>query len=260
MFDEFFGKKTLFYNPLITKPKESLIYIDTQEINVIDEITKDLFKLFDRENIWKKSVDFGDYKIISPNGEIEYLLERKTATDFAASLSDKRAKEQNPELAEHPNGFLVIIGDIYQEELWPDNWIIPDSVTRYMSKQTLEINISGNRVNIIQVKNQDQFVILIDYIAKSLEKGTMTREVRQTLRKHTFLKKVSPNDPEIIKQMRISQLASISMCSQIKAVNIMYYFNGNYKKIQNATVEELSKVKLIGKVLAERIRKVYNDE
>ena len=72
-----------------------MIYIDNRETDLIDE--------FDESEITIKQLDIGD--IIIEN----YLIERKTISDLAASIKDGRLREQKYRMKELNKKIIYII-------------------------------------------------------------------------------------------------------------------------------------------------------
>ncbi len=244
------------------KPKfdECNIYIDTQEKKVIPVIVRILYEKFKRVNLWVRDLTVGDILIVSPDMTQEVNLERKTPDDLASSMKDGRSETQMPDLAEHPNGFLVIVGDPYDETIWErTNFTMPDSATRYLTKMQLETNIDGNRAGMMRLPDHEQLAVQIDYIATVLEEDRMVRSSDISVLKPKFgRKKVDYKDKTVIQTTQLHQLAVIGKINVKIAKRIMDHFEWNYKKIQNATIGELKKVDKVGPVLAERIFVVYN--
>lgn len=244
------------------KPRfdECNIYIDTQEKHVIPVIVRILFEKYKRVNIWVRDLTVGDILIVSPDMKQEVILERKTPEDLASSMKDGRSETQMPDLAEHPNGFLVIVGDPYDESVWErTNFTLPDSVTRYLTKMQLETNIDGNRAGLMLLPDHEQLAVQIDYIAKVLEEDRMVRSSDISVIKPKFgRKKIDYDDIEVINTTRLHQLAVIGKINVKIAKRIMEHFKWDYKKIQNASVVELKKVSKIGPVLAKRVYDIYN--
>ncbi len=250
-------------NPKYETVGECKIIIDINESHVLEILSKILHEEFGRSNIYVKKLKVGDYKIISPDGKIEYVIERKSVDDLVASLTDKRLEVQVPELLDiglydQNRSFFVIIGDPYDLSLWDHtNFESIDSVTRLLTGTTLKENASGNNLPQFILPNHRQLAIQIDYIAKFLEDDKRVRIKDLRVRKN-ILNTNAKSD--LIANTRLSQLASIDKCGVKRAKAILEHFNWNYKKIQNATPKELDKVKNIGSVLAKRIDAVYNDE
>lgn len=245
---------------MVNNKNECKIIIDTHETKVIQSMIHTLSNKFNRTNIDIKHLIVGDYLIISPNKNIEIVIERKTINDLVSSMIDGRTNVQISELLEQDNGVLVIVGNPYQPKYWErTNFKIPDSVTRYLTGLSLKRNLINNKLTLIQIPSHDQLATMIDYIAKTIENNKLIRIEDGTTRKFKLNRKTKQNEMDIINSTRLSQLASIDKCGVKKATNVMNYFKWDYKKIQNAPIEKLRLVDGIGKILAERIYKVYNE-
>ena len=220
------------------------IYMDTQEAHIIPTISKILMKEFDRTNIWIQRLTVGDVLIISPDGTYEVILERKTVTDLVASMKDGRSVYQMYDLADHDNGFLVVIGDYNEMSEWErTRFNSQDSITRYIGKLAFESNPDGNRAGFIPLPDHRQFAILIDYLARKIEEGKYHRTRKDNLQRKKFgVKKIDYNDPKIIRDTQIQQIARIGLINVKTALKIMEHFKWNYKTIQNAPISDLQLV------------------
>lgn len=260
MFDELFEETSAFFNPNTVRAGECKIYIDTQEGHVIDSLTRILHGELERNNLFVQRLAVGDYLIESPDGTQEVIIERKSVDDLVASMKDGRLSIQVPELLDQENSFLTIVGDPYKMDAWErTNFKSQDSVTRLITGITLKKSTDGNKLPSFILPNHRQLAVQIDYIARLLEDGKLIRIGEKPTRQMRYGKKINHNDPMIIRNTRLSQLARIPKCGKKKATAIMNHFDWDYKAIQNATIPLLIQVDGVGKVLAERIWKVYNE-
>ena len=261
MFDELFFNESKVEDieaETIIREYESVIYIDTQEFKVAPEIINILTNEFNRCNIMEKQLLVGDILIISADGLQEFVFERKTPKDLADSMKDGRTDEQHPNLMNCENGFLVTIGDVYDKSIWSGtNFNVPDSVTRYLGSLVAKTDIEGNRAELLQLPTLRQLAVLIDYFATLFEENKMIRKTENRIKKFGR-KKLDFDDPEVLKSTRISQIAQIDKINTKKANKIMDHFKDDYKKIQNASITEITQVVGIGKVLAKRVFDTYN--
>ena len=249
-------------NPL-ENPKQCNIIIDYREKDIIHELISILEQEFHRANISLETLKVGDFKIISPNGEIEFIIERKSIPDLISSIKDGRLDHQIPELLDQDNSFITIVGEPYDLKHWAGmNIKGQDTVTKILTGISLRKNLDGNKLPQFILPNIRQLAVQIDYIAKSIEEGKLTRVKDGTLKTFKKLKKSNLNDVQYLNQIRLNQLAIIPKVGINKARDVFRWFNWEYKIIQNASVEEIVKAKIkgIGKVLAKLIYDVYNDE
>ena len=247
-----------YNNDFVEDSKLCLIIMDYRESKIIPELISILEQEFHRVNISLENLEVGDFKIISPDGKIEYIIERKSISDLVSSLKDGRLDNQIPELLDQENSFFTIIGDPYELKHWANmNTKGQDTVTRFLTGISLKQNLDGNKLPQFILPNIRQLAVQIDYIAKSIESGNLTRVKDGTVRKFKSIKKA---DKEDINLIRLNQLAILPRMGINKARNVFEYFNWDYIKIQRAGVSELMKIDKIGKVLAKLIYDVYNNE
>jgi ERCC4-type nuclease len=249
-----------YHNPSVINSKKSKLYIDTQEGSMIRYVSKTLSTDYNRKNIWVEKMYPADYRIEAPDSSQEIIIERKSAKDFASSFRDGRLTTQVPELTHHYNAMIVIIGDIYDPALWRHtNFKVPDSVTRLLTGVTLRTDAEGGFVRIMQVPTKEQFVVLLDYIAKKLENEGIIRMESNVIRKYNYATKTNYNDPRVKANVRLSLIAMIPKIGRKKAEKILDHFDWNMNKLVNAPIGEFLRIEGIGKTLAKRICTVFED-
>ena len=249
-----------YHNPSTINSNKSKIYIDTQEGQMIRYVSKSLYKDYNRKNIWVEKMYPADYRVEAPDSSQEIIIERKSAKDFASSFRDGRLTTQVPELTNHYNAMIVIVGDVFDPSLWlHTNFTVPDSVTRLLTGLTIKTDAEGSFVRIMQVPNQKQFVVLLDYLAKKLEGEGIIRTESNVIRKYNYATKTNYNDPRVKANVRLSLIAMIPKIGRNKAEKILDYFDWNMNKLVNAPIQEFLKMDGIGKTLAQRIYSVFED-
>lgn len=258
MLDDLIEKN--FFNPSSVTPNKSKIYIDTQEGAMIKKVSQRLYEQFNRKNIWVEKMYPADYRIEAPDGSQEIIIERKSARDFVASFKDGRLVTQVPELTNHYNSMIVIVGDVTQRNLWVNTHLkVPDSITRILTNITLKTDAEGNFVRIMQVRDDQQFIILLDYIAKKLENEGIIRMESTVIRKFNYATKTNYNDPRIKANVRLSLIAMIPKIGRKKAEKILDHFEWNMNALVNAPLNEFLLIDGVGKTLAKRIHTVFHD-
>lgn len=255
-----FDKEKKYHNPSTINSKKSKIYIDTQEGQMITYVSKTLYTKFNRQNIWVEKMYPADYRIEAPDSSQEIIIERKSAKDFASSFRDGRLTTQVPELTNHYNAMIVIVGNVFENELWRNtNFTMPDSVTRLLTGLTIKTDVEGSFVRVLQVPNESQFVILLDYLAKKLENEGIIRQESNVIRKYNYATKTNYTDPRIKANVRLSLIAMIPKIGRKKAEKVLEHFDWSMKKLVNASMKDFLSIEGIGKTLAHRIYSIFEE-
>lgn len=150
--------------------RECSITVDEREQKFGLQIANNLITNFNRKNIQIKEIDVGDYVI--ELDEYRYVLERKSAIDFAASMKDGRLERQTQKLGNEDNGILLLHGHVYNHSIWnKTNMKIPDSITRLITGLNIKRIPNGEKLQVIWVPDETQVAVVIDYIATKIETG-----------------------------------------------------------------------------------------
>jgi len=197
----------------------------------------------------KKWLEIGDYVFD------DVCFEAKSAYDFLMSVVNKRLWNQldNMDRA-YMNNIVIVHGDM-------------DSAITEYAKRTMGIKFNRNSIAMFTNKflggigrillDTDANIILVD-------------NARRAARIITAVCKMKPVDrpvytPTLIKQkistgdLRLDVLSSIKGISPAKGTLLLKEF-GSIMEIGEATVDEISKLEGFGKVLAQRILDVLNNE
>ena len=184
-------------------------------------------------NVSFSSLSTGDYII---NDQI--IVERKTAEDFIQSIMDNRLFEQCSKLKKDIRRVLIIIeGNPYRTEHKIDGRAVKGAILSILTAW---------QIPVIYSQSADSSVELLMML------GT------QSLKEDIYIRTYSGYKPKKIKSQRLRFLQGIPSTGPAIAGRLIENF-GNIKSIVNASVDELRKIKGIGKKNAKRIIDFFND-
>lgn len=221
------------------KEKPLSSYIVKQELTIIIDhrerhsaIVKELSK--QGINIELHKLDIGDY-LLSENVCVEY----KTQQDFVNSIVDGRLLEQVKNLTKYSKPLIILEGT---EDLYSQRNVHPNAIRGMLSTISLAF-----RVPIISTKNPIDTASLLMQIAKQEQDENVKTEM---------IHSVKPKTEKEMQEYIISSLPGIGIGL---AKPLLNHF-GSVAKVLNASIEELSEVKLIGKIKAQKIRAILDKE
>jgi len=205
-----------------------LIFVDTRESSIFE-----YFKQYDCI-IQKKMLLYGDF-ICSDR----VCIEKKIVKDFIQSITDKRLFQQLKAMKDNfEKPILIIEGE---EPLY--GYLNPNVIRGALAAITVDLSIP-----ILWTRDLADTAGLVYWIAKR-EQIDEKREI--TLRN----KKV----PETIEEQQEYLIASLPDISAVRAEALLEHFKSP-KNVFNASVKELQEVKGIGEKIAEKIKKVIENQ
>jgi Fanconi anemia group M protein len=207
---------------------EVLIFVDIRESSILE-----YFKQYDCI-VQKKMLLYGDF-ICSDR----VCIEKKTVKDFIQSIIDKRLFQQLKAMKDNfEKPILIIEGE---ESLY--GYLQPNIIRGALAAVTVDLAIP-----IIWTRDLADTAGLIYWIAKR-EQIDEKREV--VLRN----KRV----PETLKEQQEYLISSLPDVSSVRAKALLEYFKSP-ENVFKASVEELQEVNGIGKKIAEKIKKVIENQ
>lgn len=161
------------------------------------------------------------------------VVERKDHSDYVSSIVDGRIFDQIERMKENfEKGIVVIEGS-------SDRKISENAYIASVAKLVI-----GNGVSIIHTRNSQETAKMIFWIAK--------KEQEEEGRDILFKVGKKPKETKEFQEMVVAGLPGVS---SVIARRLLEHF-GSVEKIFTANEEELVKVRGVGKVLAQRIRKL----
>jgi len=209
------------------------VYVDTREPK---DVLEWLCKL--KVTSIPSKLDAGDYYV---PGEKSFLFERKTATDFAKSISDKRIWMQLKNLNRSNADFKAVIveGSIAQIPRftkWRDSAIVAVLLTiRY--KFDVDVFFTPN----------SRYTALLIYAAAKMVQG----EKKVRLKSLVVNKKAETEDEAVLK---IAEM--LPGVGPATAVELLSHF-GTLQNIANADFSQLVEVPRVGKKTARSIYDIF---
>ena len=200
-FLDIFGKKKTKKQRIIEKPK---VIVDHREKNsAVGLYLKDL----------GVEIEFQQLKVA------DYLtkgtaIERKTITDFIASIKNKRLQNQLEELQQYPNRLLVIEGleeqDLYSDEFEGEIGMHPNAIRGLILSILLK-----HKIPIVYTKNSKDTAKFISILAKKKEKELSLNISKKSLTKKERLQFILEGFPQIGPKTAKKLLKEYKTLSQI---------------------------------------------
>ena len=210
-----------------------MILIDSREPRHILNLLKSKNINFQREFL-----EVGDY--VLPNG---FVIERKEIRDFISSVFDGRLWTQARNLSYAERPILAIVG----RNKWKEFYFTKNRHVHLAYNGAIISLVKDFGLSIISFDDDTDFVNFLDSINKYAEKKSKgSRPVKLAKR------------PTTLEDRKENLLSAIEGVSVSKAKILLESF-GSIKNITNATIDDLKKVKGIGKKLAENIYKTLRD-
>ncbi len=214
---------------VFVKENMPIVYVDNRENGIIDKLRKR------REvNIEIKQLPVGDFLVSE-----RIAIERKTNKDFVNSIIDGRLFKQVHELIKNYELPVLLLEGC---DLYNVRNIHPNAVRGAISSITIKYGIP-----IIYSQNEEDSV---EYIVRLALREHEKEDVETILRGH---KKVLT-----FEERQIYVLMGLPYISEKLAMRLLEKFK-TIKNIANATIEELTEIKGIGKEKAEKIYSVFNE-
>ena len=211
--------------------KSLKVIVDNREVG--SPVVKELVRL--GVNIEVKSLPVGDY-IISE----DVVVERKTVSDFASSLIDKRIFVQAKNLAlTYPKPVFVVEG----ENLY---WV--SGISAKAIRGTILSLILDYKIPTILTKNPGETAA---FIVQMAEKEQLEKISHPTIR--------GEKKPLTLKEQQEYVVAGLPNVELTLAKRLLEVF-GSVEKVFQASKDELKKVPGIGETIAEKIRKVITSK
>lgn len=181
-----------------------------------------------------KKVPYGDYII---NDSI--TIERKTAKDFLVSIIDGRLFNQLSNLKKHcPNPILLIEGNPYKTELNFDPMAIKGALLSAQAVWYIPVIFSRS-------KEDTRNIFLM--ISRQDETYMDVVPLRGGYR------------PKRLKSKQLYLLQGLPQIGPLLAKRLIEHFR-SVSNVMNASIEELTEIDGIGRVSAEKIREVLDEE
>tara|TARA_Y100000768_G_scaffold354040_1_gene306772 strand:- start:3582 stop:4274 length:693 start_codon:yes stop_codon:yes gene_type:complete len=223
------------------------IYVDNRE--------RDLIKLFNenKNDIILKNLEIGDI-VYKKDGEVIYIVERKTFNDLGASINDGRYKEQKIRLLSNSNGNLFYILEGNMSECTTLNQkALLGSIVNMTFRDNIKLIFSSdiNQTYKILVQIKDKF-----------NSGKFSKIVGVSNDNNNYVSSIKLNKKENMTKLNcnIIQLATIPGVSKNMSSIILEKYNTidklieEYKKEGEDMLAELSMGKRkLGKILSKKI-------
>jgi len=214
----------------ILKPEDKvLVFVDYREENCnIMEYLKDMDAI-----VKQIPLKIGDYLCSD-----RVCVERKTGDDFISSIIDGRLFKQANELKENFQKPIIIVEGNYSISKINENAV----------KAALATILLDYEIPIIMTKNEKESSSVIFWLAKR-EQGIKKRDVGIKGEKK----------PKGIKESQEHFISSLPGVSTVLSKRILEDFK-NIKKFTSAKESDISKVKGIGRPVAKKLYKIFNEE
>jgi len=174
----------------------------------------------------------------------DLVIERKEVADFLSSITDGRLKKQALNMQPFPNRYIIIEGDFDILRAKSRRYRRFSNTTIYGMIASLEMKYN---VRVLQVKTNKNFWILVNRLVAKLE----DKEVIEYSK--TYKPKITASNK---KDIPLSMICCIPGISEGKGKLITDNFE--LKELYTLEIDDLIKVKGIGKVLAAKIKEVFN--
>jgi len=205
-----------------------LIFVDTRESSIIE-----YFKQYDCI-LQKKMLIQGDFVVSD-----RVVIEKKTVKDFIQSITDKRLFQQLKDMKDNFEKPLLIIEG--EESLY--GYLHPNTIRGALAAVTVDLGIP-----ILWTRDLADTAGLVYWIAKR-EQIDEKREIALRNKK----------TPETIEEQQEYLIASLPDISLVRSKALLEHFKSP-QNVFNASVKELQEVKGIGKKIAEKIKKVIENQ
>lgn len=205
-----------------------IIFVDTRESSILE-----YFKQYDCI-IQRKMLLQGDFVVSD-----RVAIEKKTVKDFIQSITDKRLFQQLKDMKDNFEKPLLIIEG--EEPLY--GYLHPNIIRGALSAVTVDLGVP-----ILWTRDLADTTGLVFWIAK--------REQIDEKREISLRNKKTPETIEEQQEYLISSLPDISL---VRSRALLKHFKSP-QNVFNASVKDLQEVKGIGKKIAEKIKKVVEDE
>ena len=219
-------------NQYVTNDSSLLVFADSREHgSVIDRLFKNGI------NVKVGQLKAGDFIISEDVG-----VERKTTDDFVNSLVDKRLFEQAQKLKQNFVRPLYIIEGNF-ENLFSVRNVDSKAILGALTSLILDW-----QVPLLFSRNPEETADIITNLAK-----------REQVDNKKLVSVRSGQKPKILTEQQQYFIEGLPNIGPTAARNLLKHFT-TPKNILNASIEELKEVDGIGKILAEQIRKLLDEE
>ena len=219
-------------NQYVTNDSSLLVFADSREHgSVIDRLFKNGI------NVKVGQLKAGDFIISEDVG-----VERKTTDDFVNSLVDKRLFEQAQKLKQNFVRPLYIIEGNF-ENLFSVRNVDSKAILGALTSLILDW-----QVPLLFSRNPEETADIITNLAK-----------REQIDNKKLVSVRSGQKPKILTEQQQYFIEGLPNIGPTAARNLLKHFT-TPKKILNASTDELKEVDGIGKILAEQIRKLLDEE
>ena len=219
-------------NQYVTNDSSLLVFADSREHgSVIDRLFKNGI------NVKVGQLKAGDFIISEDVG-----VERKTTDDFVNSLVDKRLFEQAQKLKQNFVRPLYIIEGNF-ENLFSVRNVDSKAILGALTSLILDW-----QVPLLFSRNPEETADIITNLAK-----------REQIDNKKLVSVRSGQKPKILTEQQQYFIEGLPNIGPTAARNLLKHFT-TPKNILNASIEELKEVEGIGKILAEQIRKLLDEE
>jgi len=209
-----------------------MIKIDSREPEMI-------FKIFDKHRIPYKKTYLAVGDIVINN----CVIERKTVEDFYISMRDRLWQQLINMENNYDHSFLIIVGKL--QTLY-EHYFIKFNLNAYLGG-LCSIAVKF-KTKILFVENHHQYANIVNKIALKL-KDTTCKE-------HVMRKKLTTDDI-IINILSCVPKLGVSKCKELKKYYRPVLVPIDYNKLPKLDVNDLMKIKGIGRKLATNIRGVF---
>ena len=205
---------------------KSKIEIDHRE-------TSEIVNLLQQNNIHVevKQLISGDYIINN-----HFLIERKTARDFIVSIVGGRLFYQcRMIVGSRYQSLFLIEGSLYEKEYGVGQQAIQGAITSICTSWQIPILYTNSTI--------DTSNLLVEIAQKETSQKVIRRK---------------GNKPRNIRKRKLYILQGLPGIGR-KSANILLQHFGNVEKVFSATMDDLRRVKGIGRITAERIRHILTE-
>jgi ERCC4-type nuclease len=221
-----------------------MIFVDNRETSAVIELGKSMCSTLQVTQLQVGDVVVSEH----PLKDYEYgqiVIERKEVADFLSSITDGRLKKQALNMQPYPNRYIIIEGDFDTLRAKSRRYRRFSNTTIYGMIASLEMKYN---VRVLQVKTNKNFWILVNRLVAKLEDDEVIEYSK------TYKPKITAANK---KDIPLSCVCCVPGISEKKGKLVLDNFT--LYELFNISIEDLLKIKGIGKVMATNLKRVFNN-
>ena len=191
------------------------------------------------KNVSFENLELGDYQF-KLNDKVFLIIERKTVTDYAASIIDARSREQKKRLLANKHNAHVMY--LVEGNILKDNTSYKyNKIDKYTIISSIINTMYRDNINVFHTSNVMETIFLLEAIYKKLDKQG-----------DSFLKTKSTYEEDLINTVKSSKKANIT--PKINFKMMLNCIPGVSNKVSDRIVDKFGSMK----ILIENLNKIEN--